>query len=249
MPRMKKILFLDESGDHNLTSIDPQHPIFVLGGVIVNEEYAFGEMTMKLNKFKEEIFGTTNITLHTADFTRQKNGFERMKEREFCEEFYSKLNQLIASLDIKIVCCAIKKEQHMEKYGMDAIDPYHLSLNILAERFCFELEKNSSSGKIIAEARDAVLDRQLDLAWLNLKVSGTHFKQAIQINNNIDSLILKKKEDNLAGLEIADAIVTPIARRILNRKSRVDLEVIKQKMRKNHLGEITGYGLVILPKK
>jgi len=53
----------------------------------------------------------------------------------------------------------------------------------------------------------------------------------------------------LAGLEIADAIVTPIARRILNRKSRIDLEVIKQKMRKNHLEEITGYGLVILPKK
>ena len=179
---MKKILFLDESGDHNLTAIDPQHPIFVLGGVIVNEEYAFGKMTMKLNKFKEEIFGTKNITLHTADFTRQKNGFERMKEREFCENFYSKLNQLITILDIKIVCCAIKKEQHMEKYGIDAIDPYHLSLNILAERFCFELEENSSSGKIIAEARDAVLDRQLDLAWLNLKVSGTHFKQAIEIN-------------------------------------------------------------------
>jgi hypothetical protein len=50
---------------------------------------------------------------------------------------------------------------------MDAIDPYHLSLNVLAERFCFELEESSSSGKIIAEARDAVLDRQLDLAWLN----------------------------------------------------------------------------------
>lgn len=57
-----------------------------------------------------------------------------MKEREFCEEFYSKLNQLISSLDIKIVCCAIKKEKHMEKYGMDAIDPYHLSLNVLVEK-------------------------------------------------------------------------------------------------------------------
>lgn len=246
---MTKILFLDESGDHNLTAIDPQHPIFVLGGIIVDEKYAFGEMTYKLNKFKEENFGTKNITLHTPDFTRQKNGFERMKEREFCEKFYSKLNQLISELEIKIISCAIKKEQHMERYGMDAIDPYHLSLNVLVERFCFELEESSSNGKIIAEARDAVLDRQLDLAWLNLKVSGTHFKQAIEINKNIDSLILKKKEDNLAGLEIADAIVTPIARRILNRKSRVDLEVIKQKMRKNHLGEITGYGLVILPKK
>lgn len=246
---MAKILFLDESGDHNLTAIDPQHPIFVLGGIIADENYAFQEMTQKLNRFKEEIFGTKKITLHTADFTRQKNGFERMKEKDFCEKFYSRLNQLISELDIKIICCAIKKEQHMERYGMDAIDPYHLSLNVLVERFCFELEESSSSGKIIAEARDAVLDRQLDLAWLNLKVSGTHFKQAVEINNRIDSLVLKRKEDALAGLEIADAIVTPVARRILNRKSRIDLEVIKRKMRKNHLGEITGYGLVILPKK
>jgi hypothetical protein len=72
-------------------------------------------MTEKLNKFKKEIFGTTNITLHTTDFTRQKNGFEKMKERDFCENFYSKLNQLILELDIKIISCAIKKEQHMEK--------------------------------------------------------------------------------------------------------------------------------------
>jgi hypothetical protein len=107
---MTKILFLDESGDHNLTAIDPQHPIFVLGGIIVDENYAFGKMTQKINKFKEEIFGTTNITLHTADFTRQKSGFERMKDRNFCEIFYTKLNQLISELDIKIISCAIKKE-------------------------------------------------------------------------------------------------------------------------------------------
>ena len=30
-----KVLFLDESGDHNLAVIDPQYPLFVLGGVIV----------------------------------------------------------------------------------------------------------------------------------------------------------------------------------------------------------------------
>ena len=28
-----KVLFLDESGDHNLSVIDPQYPMFVLGGV------------------------------------------------------------------------------------------------------------------------------------------------------------------------------------------------------------------------
>ncbi len=183
---MSKILFLDESGDHNLTAIDPQHPIFVLGGVIADRDYALGTMTEKLNAFKKEMFGITDIILHTADFTRQKNGFERMKETAFCERFYTKLNQLISELNITIVACAIKKQQHMEKYGLDAVDPYNLSLNILAERFCFVIgNRNVPKGKIVAEARDSTLNTQLELAWLNVKVSGTQYLQAVDINNRI----------------------------------------------------------------
>ena len=56
---MSKILFLDESGDHNLTAIDPQHPIFTLGGIIADKDYAMGEMTDKLNKFKMDLFFVT----------------------------------------------------------------------------------------------------------------------------------------------------------------------------------------------
>lgn len=246
---MNKILFLDESGDHNLTAIDPQHPVFVLGGIIAGKDYAFGHMTDKLNAFKQNLFETTDITLHTADFTRQRNGFERLKERDFCERFYKGLNALIAELDITILACAIQKDQHMARYGMEAIDPYHLSLNVLVERFCFEINQNAPRGHIIAEARDPTLDRQLDLAWLDLKVSGTRYMQAVDINKRIDGMSLKTKQDRIAGLEIADAVVTPVARKILGRSSRISLDTIKAKMRKNHLGEVNGYGLVVLPKK
>jgi hypothetical protein len=38
-----KMLFLDESGDHNLAIIDPQYPVFVLGGVVLEKSYAEGE--------------------------------------------------------------------------------------------------------------------------------------------------------------------------------------------------------------
>lgn len=246
---MSKVLFLDESGDHNLTVIDPQHPIFVLGGIIVEREYALGEMTKKLNAFKQEQFGTTDICLHTADFTRQKNGFERMKEREFCDSFYAGLNVLLSELDITIVACAIKKQEHMDKYGFNAIDPYSLSFSVLAERLCFVIGKDGAKGRIVAESRDSTLDRQLELAWLKTKVSGTQFLQATDINQRVDSLVLRGKQDCIAGLEIADAIVTPIARKILGRRSRVDMDVIKAKMRKDTFGNVNGYGLVILPKK
>jgi len=47
-----KILFLDESSSHNLSVIDPQYPVFVLGGVIVDEAYAEGELTDSIQQIK-----------------------------------------------------------------------------------------------------------------------------------------------------------------------------------------------------
>lgn len=32
--------YLDESGDHSLTRIDSQYPVFVLGGVVIDADYA-----------------------------------------------------------------------------------------------------------------------------------------------------------------------------------------------------------------
>ena len=83
-----KVLFLDESGDHNLTIIDPQYPLFVLGGVIIDKDYADGELTRELNAFRQELFGRTDIVLHTADITRNRDGFEQVKETVFRARFY-----------------------------------------------------------------------------------------------------------------------------------------------------------------
>ena len=76
----EKILFLDESGDHNLNVIDSQYPVFVLGGVIIDKEYAEGQLVDALNEFKAAVFGRTDIVLHTADITRNRSGFEDMQE-------------------------------------------------------------------------------------------------------------------------------------------------------------------------
>lgn len=171
-----------------------------------------------------------------------------VKDRGFCENFYAGLNGLIADLDIKIVACAIMKSAHYDRYGVSAIDPYHLSLNVLVERFCFELSHSPDRGRMVAESRDAFLDNQIDFAFENLKSGGTRFLQGAKINREIESLSIMRKAENIAGLQIADAIVTPIARQILGKTSRIDYEVIKSKFRKGGDGRIDGHGLVILPK-
>ena len=118
-----KVLFLDESGDHNLAVIDPQYPLFVLGGIIVDKGYAEGKMTEAIQDFKRRLFGRGDLILHTADITRNRNGFERLKEPAFRERFYAELNELVRSLIFTVVACVIRKDEHLSRYGMAALDP------------------------------------------------------------------------------------------------------------------------------
>jgi hypothetical protein len=243
-----KILFLDESGDHNLSIIDSQYPLFVLGGIIVDKEYAENQLTESVNKFKKDMFGTHDIILHTADISRNRNGFEEMKKVVFRERFYERINNLMRSLEYMVIACVVQKKELLSRYGLAALDPYLLSLDILVERFCFEIGDKQGGGVIIAERRCPTLDRELELAWLNLKIQGTRYIKAHEVECRITDLTLRAKTDNIAGLQLADLVVTPLGRYVMGKPRKEDFAVIESKLRCNHLGQYNGYGLVVLPK-
>lgn len=244
-----KVMFLDESGDHSLTVIDPQYPLFVLGGVVVDQSYAEGPLSDAVRLFKRRVFGREDICLHTADIVRNRNGFEAMRESSFREKFYRELNALMAQLEYKVVACAIRKDAHLARYGLAALDPYMLSLDILVERFCIEIGNRAAGGIIVAEKRDATLDHQLDLAWLNLKIQGTRFLQATDLERRIAGLVTRGKQERVAGLELADLVVSPIGRYVLGKMPKDDFRIIERKFRTNPAGEWRGFGLVVLPKE
>lgn len=230
-----KILYLDESGDHSLDKVD--------------EAYAKDELTEQVSKFKQDFFGRTDIILHTSDIARNRNGFEKLVDTAVRKEFYTCLNNLIASLDFKVIACVIKKDKHFHKYGIDAIDPYMLSLNILVERFCFDIGDIPDGGQIIAEKRNPTLDNELDLAWLKLKISGTQFLQAVDITRRISQISLRDKKQNIAGLQLADLVVSPIGRFVLKKPVKEDWKVVESKFRtKPNTNNYQGTGLIILPR-
>jgi hypothetical protein len=243
-----KVLFLDESGDHNLSVIDSSYPLFVLGGIIVEQDYAAGPMEDAVRDFKRRLFGRDDLVLHTADITRNRNGFERLKEREFRERFYAEINDLMRGLRFQVVACVVRKDDHLSRYGVAALDPYMLSLDVLVERFCMDIGDRESGGVIVAEKRDVSLDRQLEIAWLNLKVQGTRFMQAKDIERRITGLNLRSKSSNIAALQLADLVVTPIGRTVLGKAVKEDYRIIEEKFRRSPHGRVDGYGLVVLPK-
>lgn len=135
------------------------------------------------------------------------------------------------------------------KYGLLALEPYILSLEVLIERFVMSLLQSQERGVVIAESRGNQLDNELELTFLNLKIKGTRFLRPKDIVERIEGFFIRKKEENIAGLQLADALVTPIGRRYLNRTNYyINYEMIKGKFRRMECGRYKGYGLVILPK-
>ena len=240
-------MFLDESGDHSLDVIDSQYPLFVLGGIIVDLDYATGELTERVRQFKLDLFGRDDFILHTADIVRSKGVFSIMRYPPFRERFYRELNSLMRALNYQVIACVIKKNEHLTRYGFEAIDPYLLSLNILVERFCFEIGDAPQGGLIVAEKRNPTLDHQLELAWLNLRIKGTRFMQSSVIEERITGLNTRSKQDNIAGLQLADLVVSPIGRFVLGKQMYEDWEIIESKFRRRD-GVYQGAGLVVLPR-
>jgi len=243
------VLFLDESGDHDLISIDRDYPIFVLAGCIMDSQYEEKVLTAALDKFKKDFFGNTEIVLHLAEYTRDGNGYEKLRYKNLRQEFYIGLNKIIKDADFCLTACIVDKNEHIKHYK-NAIDPYLFSLEVIVERFVMLLKEKKEKGVIIAESKGQQLDNQLNLAFLDLKISGTRFLRPVDIAENIIDFRVKKKDENISGLQLVDSIVTPIGRRYLNKKNfYIAYDVIKSKFRKHSCGKYRGYGLIILPRK
>lgn len=245
--RSVKTLYLDESGDHSLRIIDPQYPVFVLAGVLVETEYGQKELEQAVSRFKDDLFGRSDFVLRTADICRNRGVFEPLKNRVTRESFYEELNRLMRDLEYQVLACAIDKPRHARRYGSYAFDPYMLSLEVLVERLCYEVSAREG-GQIIAEKRNHHLDKQLELAWQKTKESGTSFVSAQDVQEKIRDLRLRSKQDNIAGLQLADLVASPIGRHVIGKKPKEDFRIVESKLRRNWKGDYKGFGLVVLPR-
>lgn len=246
-----KVMYLDESGDHNLKRISASYPIFVLGGVIVDRAYGREVVDPALREFKLKFFGRDDVILHTVDMGRNEGDYAFLADADVRAEFYADLNGMLDTLEYNVVACAVKKPELLEKYGENASDPYMYALEILIERFCIELGEKRDGGFVCAEKRDPKLDRRLIAAWENLRTlgAGTGFASANIIDERIVGFDLRDKKPNLACMQLADLVITPIGRRVAGRpikSHQVQWTVVERKLRRDR-GRYIDAGLIILP--
>lgn len=71
-----------------------------------------------------------------------------------------------------------------------------------------------------------------------MKITGTRYMAANRIEKCILGVNLKDRKENLAGLQLADLVVTPIGRHVLAKETKEDFKIIESKMRRNANGKI-----------
>ena len=242
-------LFLDETGDHGLTFIDENFPIFLLAGCLF-EDSEYLKLSEEVNKLKREFFSTIEVILHSRDIRKCEGSFQILFNLDIKKRFYEQLNKVILNAKFTIIAVAIDKKKHIEKYGKVADNPYSICLSYILERliFCTDNKSVSSTVSIVIEKRGKREDQQLLAHYNGIIDRGTFHVVPNRFKNRIVDFSMFAKKDNNNGLQVADLCAYPLARHVLNSEEPyIPFAIIKSKLYCNGLGKVDGYGLKVFP--
>jgi len=260
---MKYRMYIDEVGNSDLGASDnPNHRYLSLTGVIFELTYVQEIVFLKLENLKQRYFHShpdDPVILHRKEIVNKRPPFENLLDPTVEEAFNSNILSLLTNLKYTVISVLIDKLEHKNKYQTWRYDPYHYCLKILVERYVLWLQKQGSSGDVLAESRGGKEDRRLKDSFERVYNTGTEYLKPDIFSTYLTSqqLKVKLKSNNIAGLQIADLIAHPSYRAILAHHNNEQLPInfggkIAQileysKYYRGPSGEIDGYGQKWLP--
>ncbi len=238
------IVFVDESGDHGLASIDPSYPMFVLAFCLFDKTTYAETAAPSITQLKFKHFGHDQIILHEHDIRKAKGVFKILQNPARRLSFINDLNALIEGSPFLLIASAIQKENLNRQY-FDPSNPYHISLSFGLERIFLELRGRgcrSGTTYILFESRGKKEDNDLELEFRRICSRNATGKQLPF------EIIVADKKSNSAGLQIADLIARPIGRKILipEQPNRA-YDILERKFRRDPSDQIKGWGLKVFP--
>ncbi len=226
--KTKIYAFIDESGDENLKSIDPNYPVFVLGSVIMDAEYHDSTAHKLLTSLKAK-YCLPGIILHTAEMARCKGSWSFLKDPEVRRKFYSELNDLIGQLDFQLVYCLLDIPAALSKWSPKQRQPYAWLISPLLDAI-YKSAGTQSYVEIYVESRQPSQDRIVEAEFNRVMEIGT---------NRVSSKSLKAKfaqkpsflgKSANPGAELADLSLSSAGRHYLGKKGILDFEALKTKL-------------------
>lgn len=221
------IVFVDESGDHSLESIDQAYPVFALTFCVISKEEYLTALLPKVKRLKFDFFGHDKVILHEAEITRRKGSFARMPQADR-EALMGALSGIVEQTQFHIFAVIIDKIRHKRRYAKPA-HPYHLAMQFGLERIYGFLRQQRVAEKdthFVFEARGTKEDTDLELAFRRVCDGDNYSGHEYPFH-----IVIADKKTNCEGLQIADLTARPIGLSVLrpDQKNRA-YEVLRKKM-------------------
>ncbi len=249
-PFSKYIVYVDESGDHSLQSIDKNYPIFVLAFCVFHKRHYSEAIVPALEKFKFNHFGHDQIVLHENEIRKEKGEFNIFRFREEKLAFLNDLTGIIEHSNFILISCTIDKLALSKPSDLEG-NPYHMALGYCMEtlhEFLTEKGQEEKKTHIVVECRGNKEDKELELEFRRICDGENRLNKPLPFD-----VIFADKKVMSTGLQLADLVARPIGLRTLrpDQENRA-FEVLKEKFycdggRKSVGNGFEGVGMKIYP--
>jgi hypothetical protein len=200
-----KLFYLDDSGSSGLKLEDEQQPLFVLGGVVIDDKQ-WKEIDRDIQTLKQN-FGIQNYEIHALEIANGKGAF---KGWDFAkkQDFIARCLQIISKKGIKTFYFKVIKANYKAYFErnfskahqkMVKIPPYILAYSYILQIAEQYLQDTNDNGILIADEQDT----QNVIANDTLKVLRAINEPEIKINRVVEkSFFINSRDSNL--LQLAD---------------------------------------------
>lgn len=245
-PSSSFVVYVDESGDHSLESVDPNYPVFVLAFCVFHKRHYAQKVVPAVETFKFRHFGHDVVVLHETDIRKERGDF-RFNSREHKDAFLEELTGIIEANNFILIGCVIDKRRLRERDS----NPYHLALGFCLETL-YELiqEKRQETlpTHVVVECRGKREDAELELEFRRVCAGENKFGKPLPFH-----IVFADKKTNSSGLQLADLVARPIGLSVVKpEQPNRAFEVLMRKFfcsggRQNVGVGFEGWGLKIHP--
>jgi len=207
-------LYIDESGDHNYKhAINIENRYLGLTGVLIEKHHYDKVFQPHLEDIKRAYFSydIDNPPILVRKAIIKRSGvFCVLLNADVNKKWEESILNYFASLApySQIFTVVIDKQAHHNKYSTQSYNSYDYSLKVLLRRVRGYLAKQSKCSDVIAESRGPKEDGQIREAYCSLRLKGDKWGKGTDYQSVFpdEELKVKRKSNNVVGLQIADLI-------------------------------------------
>lgn len=200
------VVYVDESGDHSLASIDKDYPVFVLALCVFHKRHYAEKIIPAVDKLKFNYFGHDSVVLHENEIRKQKGDFAFLSHLPTRTAFMSELSSIMDSSNFILIACVVDKAR-LGREG-SASNPYHIALGFCLEalrEFLAEKQQDQLKTHVIVECRGKKEDTDLELEFRRICDGANAGNRSLPFE-----VIFADKKTNLTGLQLADLVARPV---------------------------------------